>query len=74
MKALDKAVVKERHQEVAGRRLALSGLTIYSMGAEIEDYGNLPFSKKTHWAGFVEAKQRPLEEAMGKFTKKSKKK
>ncbi|MHC4196491.1 MAG: clostripain-related cysteine peptidase [Planctomycetota bacterium] len=74
MKALDKAVVKERHQEVADRRLALSGLTIYSMGAEIEDYGNLPFSKETRWAGFVEAKQRPLEEVMGKFTKKKKKK
>ncbi len=71
MKALDRAVIKERHQDVAGgRRLALSGLTVYAMGAEIEDYGNLPFSKKTRWAGLVEAKQRPLEEAMGKFSKK----
>ena len=72
MKALSGAVVKERHQEMAGRRLTLSGLTIYSMGAEVDDYAKLPFSRDTGWGRFVEAKLKPLEKAMGK--KKEKKK
>ncbi|MEE9584894.1 MAG: clostripain-related cysteine peptidase [Candidatus Brocadiales bacterium] len=66
MQALDGAVIKERHQDLVGRRLSLSGLTIYSMGAELEAYSKLPFSLKTGWNEFVEAKLKPLEKAMGK--------
>ena len=65
MEALAKAVVKERHQDLADRRLSLSGLTIYSMGAELEAYSKLPFSQKTGWNKFAEAKLKPLEKAMG---------
>lgn len=66
MAALQETVVKERHQDLADRRLSLSGLTIYSMGAELEAYSKLPFSQKTGWNKFVEAKLKPLEKAMGR--------
>ncbi|MFQ5862542.1 MAG: clostripain-related cysteine peptidase [Candidatus Brocadiales bacterium] len=66
MKALAEVVIKERHQDLIDRKLSLSGLAIYSMGAELEAYSRLPFSQRTRWNNFVEAKLRPLEKAVGK--------
>lgn len=63
---ISEAVIAERHQGVTGRELTLSGITIYSLGAEVEAYSKLPFSRRTRWDRFVEAKLGPLERAMGK--------
>ncbi|MFQ5956925.1 MAG: clostripain-related cysteine peptidase [Candidatus Brocadiales bacterium] len=65
-KALAEAVIRERHQDLVYRKLSLGGLTIYSLGAELEAYSKLPFSRRTHWNNFVEAKLKPLEKAAGK--------
>jgi hypothetical protein len=53
-KALKKAVIKERHQDLPERKLSLGGLTLFSMGAELEGYKDLPFSRENPWYAFVE--------------------
>ncbi len=53
-KAMRRIVIKERHQDLPERKVHLGGLTIFSMGAELEGYKNLPFSQQNTWYSFVE--------------------
>lgn len=53
-KALRKVVIKERHQDLPDRKPSLAGLTLFSMGAELEGYKELPFSIENPWYAFVE--------------------
>ncbi len=52
--ALKKVVIKERHQDLPERKLLLGGLTLFSMGTELEGYKALPFSLENPWYAFVE--------------------
>jgi len=53
-KVLKRVVIKERHQDLPERKLHLGGLTLFSMGAELEGYKDLPFSRNNPWYAFVE--------------------
>ncbi|MDI6760192.1 MAG: clostripain-related cysteine peptidase [Candidatus Brocadiaceae bacterium] len=53
-KALKKVVIRERHQDLTERKLHLGGLTLFSMGAELEGYKELPFARNNPWYAFVE--------------------
>lgn len=59
-KAMKRAVIKERHQDLPERKLSLGGLTIFSMGAELEGYKSLQFSQKNPWYAFVEGRMSAL--------------
>ncbi|MFN3467520.1 MAG: clostripain-related cysteine peptidase, partial [Candidatus Brocadiales bacterium] len=60
-KVLKKVVIKERHQDLPERKLHLGGLTLFSMGAELEGYKNLPFARENQWYAFVEERVSALD-------------
>ncbi|HHT9120605.1 MAG TPA: clostripain-related cysteine peptidase [Candidatus Hypogeohydataceae bacterium YC41] len=59
-KALKKVVIKERHQDLSERKLTLAGISLFSMGAELEGYKNLPFSRNNPWYTLVEERMSAL--------------